>query len=78
MEKAPASALRYALGKKAADTKTNPRAQSGVTVPRRKRVGELWFGGGACGCKSGGEPPHSKLGEGNGLDSVAKDLRGGV
>jgi len=47
---------------KAAATKANPGAQSEVSVAGKQRARELWFGGGVCGCKSGGEPPHSKLG----------------
>ena len=36
------------------ETQENSEAGQGSAVA-------LWFVGGACGCKSGGEPPHSKV-----------------
>jgi hypothetical protein len=39
------------------------RTQDVEIVRRRGSGEELRFGGGACSCKSGGEPPHSKIAE---------------
>jgi hypothetical protein len=44
--------------------KGKPGVQSKVTAPAGSREETFWFGGDMCGCKSGGEPPHSKLVEG--------------
>jgi hypothetical protein len=38
------------------------RIKTGMIVTRGWQVVELWFGGGACSCKSGAKAPHSKLG----------------